>query len=107
MAALGLALLVFAGAQSSGLIGTRALPGAGWIAAISYSLYLVHKPMYAVVQNHWGNMLEGQGVLAWLAYGLASILAAALLYYAVERPFLRLRGVLLVRRVAPVTVPAA
>ena len=77
------------------------------IAAISYSLYLVHKPMYAVVQNHWGNMLEGQGVLAWLAYGLASIPAAALLYYLVERPFLRLRGVLLARRAAPVTVQAA
>ena len=92
VAALGLALLVFAGAQSNGLIGARTLPGAGWIAAISYSLYLVHKPMYAVVQNHWGEMLDGQGMLAWLAYGLASILAAALLYYAVERPFLRLRG---------------
>ena len=39
--------------------------------------------------------------------GLASILAAALLYYLVERPFLRLRGVLLARRAAPVTVQAA
>ena len=108
VAALGLALLVFAGAQSNGLIGARALPGAGWIAAISYSLYLVHKPMYAVVQNHWGDMLEGQGVLAWLAYGLASILAAALLYYLVERPFLRLRGRVLGRQVdrRPAEAPA-
>jgi len=89
---LALALLVFAGAQPRGALGARAVPGAGWIAAISYSLYLVHKPVYGVVQAHWGNVLEGSGILAWLAYGAASIAAAALLYYAVERPFLKLRG---------------
>ena len=29
--------------------------------------------------------------VAWLVYGVASLLAAAVLYYAVERPGLRLR----------------
>ncbi|QNU16493.1 acyltransferase [Thermomonas sp. XSG] len=89
---LGLALLVFAGAQARGVLGVRALPGAGWIAAISYSLYLVHKPMYAVVQGHWGGWLDGRGIVAWLVYGAASLCAAAALHYLVERPFLRLRG---------------
>lgn len=89
---LGLALLVFAGAQTHGALGARALPGAGWIAAVSYSLYLVHKPMYAVVEAHWGGWLDGRGFVAWLVYGVASLAAAALLYYVVERPFLRLRG---------------
>ena len=93
----GLALLVFAGAQTHGMLGARAVPGAGWIAAISYSLYLVHKPMYSVVQEHLGEMLEGQGVIAWLVYGLASLVAAALLYYVVERPGLWLRKRLLAR----------
>jgi peptidoglycan/LPS O-acetylase OafA/YrhL len=88
---LGLALLVFAGAQPQGLLGGRAIPGAAWIAAISYSLYLVHKPIYGLVQVHWGAVLDGRGVGAWLVYGLASIAAAAFLHYGVERPGLRLR----------------
>ena len=88
---LALAMLVFAGAQPHGVLGKRALPGAAWIAAISFSLYLVHKPMYGVVQSQLGEWLEGRGIVAWLVYGVASLLAAAVLYYAVERPGLRLR----------------
>jgi peptidoglycan/LPS O-acetylase OafA/YrhL len=99
---LALALLVFAGAQPHGLLGKRALPGAAWIAAISFSLYLVHKPMYGVVRSRLGEWLEGRGIVAYAVYGVASLLAAALLYYAVEKPFLRLRGRVLSRdRVAP------
>ena len=75
----------------AGVLGKRALPGAAWIAAISFSLYLVHKPMYGVVQSQLGEWLEGRGIVAWLVYGVASLLAAAVLYYLVERPGLRLR----------------
>jgi peptidoglycan/LPS O-acetylase OafA/YrhL len=53
---LALALLVFAGAQPHGFLGKRALPGAAWLAAISFSLYLVHKPMYGVVQSRLGRV---------------------------------------------------
>ena len=99
---LALALLVFAGAQPHGWLGKRALPGAAWIAAISFSLYLVHKPMYGVVRSRLGEWLEGRGIVAYAVYGAASLLAASLLYYAVEKPFLRLRGRVLSRdRVAP------
>ncbi|MFT3897626.1 MAG: acyltransferase [Thermomonas sp.] len=105
---LALALLVFAGAQRHGLLGARAVPGAAWIAAISYSLYLVHKPIYGVVQKHWGDVLEGHGIGAWLAYGMAAIAAAALLHYVVERPGLCLRSRLLAHRAIPKTaIPAA
>ena len=89
---MALALLVFAGAQPHGVLGARALPGAGWIAAISYSLYLIHKPIYALLQSHWGAVLEGRGVMAWLVYGAASLAAAAVLHYCIEHPCLRLRG---------------
>ena len=102
----GLALLVFAGAQPHGLLGKRALPGAAWFAAISFSLYLVHKPMYGVVQSHWGEWLQGRGIVAYAAYGAASLLAAALLYYAVERPGLRLRTKFLPRGESRPTVAA-
>ena len=57
----GLALLVFAGAGRNGIVGGRAVPGAGWLAAISYSLYLVHKAMYHLVQAHWGRTVAGTG----------------------------------------------
>jgi peptidoglycan/LPS O-acetylase OafA/YrhL len=88
-AALG--LLVFAGAGRDSAIGRRSLPGAGWLAAISYSLYLVHKAIYHVVQAHWGDRLSGHGFIAFCMYGLAAIAAGALLHHAVEKPFLRLR----------------
>lgn len=89
-----LALLVFAGAQTNGWIGRRAVPGAGWLAAVSYSLYLIHKPIYGLVEMHLGDALEGRGYIAFIVYGAASLFAAALLHYAVERPGLRLRDVL-------------
>ncbi|MEO6103435.1 MAG: acyltransferase [Pseudoxanthomonas sp.] len=88
---LGLAILVFAGAGSSSLIARWRIPGATWLATISYSLYLVHKGVFHLLETTWGPALEGRGVIAFCVYGAAALLAGAALYYAVERPFLRLR----------------
>ncbi|MBC7603147.1 MAG: acyltransferase, partial [Ramlibacter sp.] len=55
----GLGLLVFAAAGRESFIGRWQLPGAQWLATISYSLYLVHKAIYHVVQVNWGDRLEG------------------------------------------------
>ncbi|WP_337053535.1 acyltransferase [Pseudoxanthomonas sp. USHLN014] len=98
---IGLALLVFAGAGRSSLIGRWALPGAAWLAGVSYSLYLVHKAVFVQVQDHLGQAIAGWGDAQVLVYGGASLLAAALLHYAVERPFLRLRGRVLRPRTTP------
>jgi peptidoglycan/LPS O-acetylase OafA/YrhL len=87
----GLALLVFAGADTRSWIGVRRVPGAGWIALISYSLYLVHKPIYHMVNGAFGAQLEGRGFVAFAVYGSTALLAGALLHYAVERPFLQWR----------------
>lgn len=95
---LGLALLVFAGAQRDSWIGRRALPGAGWLAAVSFSLYLVHKPVFGLVEEHLGDALHDRRFVAFATYGIASLLAAALLYYLVERPGLQLRDRMLARR---------
>jgi len=88
---LGLALLVFAGAGHRSVIARGRVPGATWMATISYSLYLVHKAAFHVVQAQWGEALEGTGLLAFCAYAAAAVVAGAALHYAVERPFLRLR----------------
>ncbi|MBB5769721.1 acyltransferase family protein [Xanthomonas euroxanthea] len=88
---LGLALLVLAGAARSGVLGGLRVPGAAWLAAISYSLYLTHKAVFHLTQGWFGPALEGRGVLAFAVYGLVAVLGGALLHYVVERPFLQLR----------------
>lgn len=88
----GLGLLVFAGAGRDSLIGKRNVPLVGWLAAISYSLYLMHKATYHLVQEQWGANLAGAGFLAFLAYAGSALLAGAALHYTVERPFLEFRG---------------
>ncbi len=101
----GLALLVLAGAGTSSAIGRWRVPGAGWLAGISYSLYLVHKAVFNLVQVHLGQSIAGWGVLQVVVYGAAALLVAALLHYMVERPFLQLRGrVLKPRRAADETL---
>ena len=89
---LGLALLVCAGTSERCWIGRRALPGMGWAAAASFSLYLTHKATFHVTKSLFGAQLEGRGVIAFLAYAAAALAVAAVLYYAVEKPFLKLRG---------------
>ena len=95
---IALGLLVFAAAERDNWIGRRQVPGAGWIAAISYSLYLSHKlAMHAV-----GVAIDGRihGITAFAMYALAILAAGAVLHYAVERPGLHLRGRLLMARSA-------
>jgi peptidoglycan/LPS O-acetylase OafA/YrhL len=87
----GFGLLVFAGADRRSLIGCWRVPGAGWLAAISYSLYLSHKIAFHLVQVTFGAALQGQRALAFATYALAVLLLGAVLHYLVERPFLRLR----------------
>lgn len=88
---LALACLVFAGAGRDSWLGRWRLPLAGPLAAMSYSLYLVHKAVFHLVQSLWGKPLAGTGPLAFLAYGGAAVLAGAALYLLVERPALRWR----------------
>ena len=89
---LGLALLVGAGTSRNGGLGRWRVPGAGWIAGISYSLYLSHKlPMHAV-HEALQRSPDLHGVAAFAVYATAMLVTGALLHYAVERPFLRLRA---------------
>jgi peptidoglycan/LPS O-acetylase OafA/YrhL len=87
----GFGLLVFAGAGRSSFIGRWRVPGAGWIAGISYSLYLSHKLALHFVETTFGASLQSHGAIAFATYALAVLLLGAVLHYAVERPFLRLR----------------
>jgi peptidoglycan/LPS O-acetylase OafA/YrhL len=86
-----LALLVAAAAGPGGVLGRWRVPGAAGLATISFSLYLVHKPVYHLVQDLAGPQLAGRGLLTAAAYGGAAVAAGALLYALVERPGLRWR----------------
>jgi peptidoglycan/LPS O-acetylase OafA/YrhL len=95
--AAGLALLVAAGASDTGVLARVRVPGAAWVAAASYSLYLIHKPVFHLVMTYLGPWLEGNAAIEFAVYAIASLAAGALLHHAIERPFLRLRE----RRDAP------
>ena len=89
--AFGLTLLVAAGAGSTGWLGRWRVPGAGWIAGISYSLYLSHKLAMHAVHEALPQWPAVHGLAAFTMYALVILATGALLHYAIERPFLRLR----------------
>jgi peptidoglycan/LPS O-acetylase OafA/YrhL len=88
--AFGLALLVTAAAGQKSF-GRWPVPGAGWVAAMSYSLYLSHKLALHRVASLLATHPQIHGWAAFLLYAAAILLFGALLHYGVERPFLRLR----------------
>jgi len=84
-------LLVIAAADNRSLIGRYAIPGAGALATGAYSLYLSHKMVFHAVQSStrwWPQSLQA---ISPAVAVLAALAVGALLYWVVERPFLKLR----------------
>ena len=90
----GFALLVLAATAPQGWLGRRPVPGAGWLAGISYSLYLSHKLAMHAVQAWLLPALPMQAVpgpVQFALYAAAILAAGAALHHLVERPGLLLR----------------
>jgi peptidoglycan/LPS O-acetylase OafA/YrhL len=93
-----MALLVVAASDSRSFIGRYSIPGAGALAAGAYSLYLSHKMVFHAVESSspwWPRPFQT------MSFGIALMSAlgvGALLYWLVERPFLKLRDRLHGRR---------
>lgn len=88
---LGMAMMVAAAADARCWFGRWRVPGARVVATLAFSLYLTHKEVVSVVNEHLPNWA---GERTWAAAGLyvlSSLLVAAVLYLGVERPFLKLR----------------
>jgi len=100
-----MACLVASAASPHSLLGRLRIPGAPAVAAIAYSLYLVHKPVMHLTRLYLGGGLTGHPLVAAVAYPGLAIAAGSLLYLGVERPFLWLRDRLLAPRPA-LTAPA-
>jgi peptidoglycan/LPS O-acetylase OafA/YrhL len=89
--AASIALLVVAASDRHSIVGRYAIPGAQALATGAYSLYLTHKMVYHAIQElgrHWASDLQQFELLIALA---AALLVGTGLYWAVERPFLKLR----------------
>ncbi|QWP77875.1 acyltransferase [Lysobacter sp. K5869] len=105
---LAMALLVAAGASEQRWTGHLRVPGAAWLAAASFSLYLIHKGAFALMAGAYGEVLETRPLLAFFAYAGAALAGGAALHYLIERPFLRWRERLIRRRAqAPAASEAA
>lgn len=100
---IGLALLVAAAAAPSGVLAKVRVPGAAWMAAVSYSLYLSHKAVLSLAFKHLPSALTQHGIFTFACCLLAALCVAAILHYLVERPFLRLRD----RKASSSLAPAA
>jgi peptidoglycan/LPS O-acetylase OafA/YrhL len=86
-----MALLVIAAADERALIGRYTIPGAGALATGAYSLYLSHKMVFHAVQSStlwWPRPFQ---TISLAVAVLAALAVGALLYWLVERPFLKLR----------------
>jgi len=99
---LAFGMFVFAAADRVSVIGRYRVPGAGWVAAISYSLYLSHKLAMHAVQAALATMAAMPPSIVFVCHAVAILLVGATLHSLVERPFLRWRD-----RLAPSRATAA
>jgi peptidoglycan/LPS O-acetylase OafA/YrhL len=93
----GIALIFCALLDLEPLLKRWTVPGTALVATLSYSLYLTHKSVFRVTGMVLGEQ-NLQGVLGFLVYLAASFAVAAVLWFCVERSFLRLRDRMLSSR---------
>ncbi|WP_332876364.1 acyltransferase family protein [Massilia sp. S19_KUP03_FR1] len=90
--ALGFSLLILAALSEKSLLRAVRIPGAASIALWSYAIYLLHRQVCVLgagVLKQYGYAPDS--VIAVGVLLLASVLTGAVLFYAVETPFMRLR----------------
>ncbi|WP_230414316.1 acyltransferase family protein [Collimonas silvisoli] len=88
--AVAFAVLVVAALSPCSYLYRWRIPGAAQLAAWSYAIYLVHKPLAVIVHR----LLKSSGLNAAAEVGviaLAGIVGGYLLYRFVETPFMQLR----------------
>jgi peptidoglycan/LPS O-acetylase OafA/YrhL len=90
--ALGFGLLILAALSERSLLREVRIPGAASIALWSYAIYLLHRQVCVLgarLLQQLGYAPDSAMALGVLL--LASVLTGALLFFAVETPFMRLR----------------
>lgn len=87
---IGIALLFCVMLDLEHVLSRWPIPGAALVAMLSYSLYLTHKSVFHVVRLVVGEQ-NLEGIFGFAVYLVASFAVAAVLWFCVERPSLRLR----------------
>lgn len=85
------ALVVAAASTDRALVGRYRIPGAAALATAAYSLYLSQKLAYHAAATWLAPAIGATGYARLAAAFAVALAAGALLYWTVERPFLRLR----------------
>lgn len=88
---LGFGLLVLSASAPRGWLARCAVPGVGWLATISYSLYLSHKIAMHAVHTWIAPALSLQGPALFAVHAAVIVGVGAALHYLVERPGLQWR----------------
>ena len=96
---LGLALLVCASISPTSFLSKAR--GFGWIATLAYSLYLTHKEVVHLDARYFPWLTQGSGWPAMIVYFATSFAVAAVLYFLIERPFLKMRERIASRNTRP------
>jgi peptidoglycan/LPS O-acetylase OafA/YrhL len=89
--AIGFGLMVASSVCDRSIL-KRKVPGAAPLAVLAYSLYLSHKSVANITHQMLPVLTAQADWRSLCIYFVACLCAAALLYFAVERPFLRLRS---------------
>jgi len=99
MVALAYGLILIAAVSPRSALHSVYLRITAFVAALSYSLYLVHKIVIHITQVYLSSIhLDIYSTPVFLACLVTSLAAAWTLHVCVERPFMRLRSVILSRR---------
>jgi peptidoglycan/LPS O-acetylase OafA/YrhL len=92
MLATGMAALLICALSPRLPLRRVAIPGAAFIASIAYSAYLVQKlVIHGVAEFCRAQDIDSKSGPALIGVELCVYAAAAILFFAVERPFLQLR----------------
>lgn len=89
--ALGLGLAVASTLSANGWLGRVKIPGASIFATLAFTLYLTHREVVRLTQHLLPATVQWNSSLALAGYHVACWVAAALLYFTIELPFLWLR----------------
>jgi peptidoglycan/LPS O-acetylase OafA/YrhL len=95
--ALGFGVLVLSCLSPGSFLANHRFPGASNGATLAYSTYLTHKEVMHLDRLYFGSYVQMDGPAGLAIYAVTFLGAACVLYFGVERPFLKLRDRILTR----------